>query len=156
MEQRAPYNVAVSVTPAAREFDPQPAEFGDRAPVQETLDLEFVIATYSTGDRKGLMARCITVSQNDRSSVASTIAGWVADGLRVTTVGVKEMRKHLSTIAAITKAEADAAEAAAAKTAGESGANADAPVQTNDSAPAPAAAPAVEGGVDSEKKDTFL
>ena len=80
-------------------------DFAD-VPLVETTVVEGALF-YVAKNAKGEMKRCVSSTINDRKAVAAQVAGWIAEGFVVESLGVRDFKKL---VVAIEKAEKEAKE----------------------------------------------
>ncbi|RQR65523.1 hypothetical protein DIE18_03480 [Burkholderia sp. Bp9125] len=94
-----------------------PADFADKP-----LTVENEPAFYIALGEDGLLARSVSVNAADRKTVAALVGNWIAEGFHPQPVDLKTYAKHLRALVAARKpGKTDAADPAAAATAGEPG-----------------------------------
>lgn len=92
-----------------------PADFADKG-----LAVSNEPAFYIALDATGLLARSVSVTVEDRKTVAALVGNWIAEGFQPLPVDLKTYAKHIRNLVAANKpAKADAPEGGAAPAAGE-------------------------------------
>lgn len=88
-------------------------DFAD-VPLTESAVVEGALF-YVAKNAKNEVKRCVSATINDRKAVAALVAGWIAEGFVVESMGVREFKKQIVIIEKAEKEIKEAREAVAAE-----------------------------------------
>ena len=117
-----PGRVLVSMNPREVEKAPSAAAFATRHLAEGAITKPNGVAFYGALNEDVELVRTVSMAIADRAAVAALVAGWIAEGLEVTKLSIKDLVKYARAIekrekdeALLAKAQAEAAQAEASQ-----------------------------------------